>query len=71
MFHVCSGHLNQLIRRLWPQRNTGKKEESGPAAECLELAIDICLGFPKLHEGTRASFTELGPFVPAPREETI
>lgn len=67
---VCSGHLYQLTSRLWPQRDTGKREESGLAAELLELAVDTRLSFPKLHR-EQGPLSEPGPFVPVPREETI
>lgn len=53
---TCSGHLNQLTRRIWPQRDTGKREESGPTTELLERVADTRLGFPKLGERIRASF---------------
>lgn len=56
---VCSGHLYQLTSRLWPQRDTGKRDESGLAAELPELAVDTRLGFPKLHR-EQGPLSELG-----------
>lgn len=56
VYFACSGHLNQLTRRIWPQRDTGQREKSSPATKLLEQVADTRLGFPQLGERTRASF---------------
>lgn len=68
-FPACSGHLNHLTRRLAPKRHR-KQGRAGPATELLELAADSRLGFPELGE-EQGPLSELGPFVPILREETI